>query len=482
MTRILSQYVSLETAVLGLFELILSFVIIAVFLNVTPGALSVLGPMEPDPMALGPMALGPLASGPLASGPLASGPLAPGIASNLTNLAAVFALITAGIATTIGLYRPDVCLERRRLVVSAAAAGIVAFPILLLVSGGFHIDLTCWVIVWLALALAVCQVGVLAMHFAFSAVVRRDGMVRRVLILGSERHTSRLADMLHHRRFRLFEPLTHSAVATLSPGHLRQQRVWAVVVTDHHGLEPNAAALLDSKLRGARVLSATAFHERHLGRIDLDNVDASWLLCAEGFAHGRLTKATKRGLDLAVSLSLLVLTLPVMLVTALLIKLDTPGPVLYRQRRLGLHGEVFTLLKFRSMRVDAEPGGDPRWAQHQDPRITRVGRVIRPLRIDELPQLMNVWFGQMSMIGPRPERPHFVEQLSRVIPLYDQRSYVKPGITGWAQVNYPYGASVEDAREKLAYDLFYVKNQSVLLDLLILFATVRVILFREGAR
>ena len=171
-----------------------------------------------------------------------------------------------------------------------------------------------------------------------------------------------------------------------------------------------------------------------------------------------------------------------MLLTAVLIRIDSRGPVLYRQRRTGLHGGSFTLLKFRSMTFDAEQGGDPRWASQQDPRITRVGNFIRPMRIDELPQLINVLRGEMSMIGPRPERPHFVEQLAQAIPLYSVRSYVKPGITGWAQVNYPYGASVEDARQKLSYDLYYVKNRSLLLDLLILFATIRVILFREGAR
>jgi sugar transferase (PEP-CTERM system associated) len=328
----------------------------------------------------------------------------------------------------------------------------------------------------------VWQAGILATHLAFSAVVRRDGMVRRVLILGSERRTVRLADMLRSRRVRLFEPVVASAVPALSPDHLRQQRIWGIIVADQGEAEPAAATLLDSKLRGARVLSVTTFYERHLGRIDLDSVDSHWLLCADGFTQGLLTKVLKRFLDVVVSLSLLVLTLPVMLVTALLIKLDSPGPVLYRQQRLGLHGKVFTLCKFRSMRVDAEAGGKPRWAQHRDPRVTRVGRFIRPMRIDELPQLINVLLGEMSMIGPRPERPHFVEQLSRVIPLYRQRAYVKPGITGWAQVNYPYGASVEDAREKLAYDLYYVKNRSLLLDVLILFATVRVILFREGAR
>jgi exopolysaccharide biosynthesis polyprenyl glycosylphosphotransferase len=195
-----------------------------------------------------------------------------------------------------------------------------------------------------------------------------------------------------------------------------------------------------------------------------------------------MADAIKRGFDIAVSLALLLLTLPLMMLTALLIRIDSPGSVLYRQRRVGLHGEQFTLLKFRSMTVDAEQGGDPRWATQQDPRITRVGSFIRSMRIDELPQLLNVLRGEMSMIGPRPERPHFVNQLARIIPFYRERSYVKPGITGWAQVNYPYGASVEDARQKLAYDLYYVKNRSLLLDLLILLATVRVILFREGAR
>ena len=190
----------------------------------------------------------------------------------------------------------------------------------------------------------------------------------------------------------------------------------------------------------------------------------------------------KRATDLVVSVALLVATLPLIGLTALLVRLETPGPVFYRQQRVGLYGKPFTLFKFRSMRLDAEAAGSPRWAQRQDPRITRVGAFIRPMRIDELPQLINVLRGEMSMIGPRPERPHFVEQLGRVIPFYHQRSYVKPGLTGWAQVNFPYGASVEDAREKLSYDLYYVKNRNMLLDLMILVATIRVILFREGAR
>jgi exopolysaccharide biosynthesis polyprenyl glycosylphosphotransferase len=190
---------------------------------------------------------------------------------------------------------------------------------------------------------------------------------------------------------------------------------------------------------------------------------------------------TRRVCDVLCSLLLLVMTLPVLLIVACLIKLDSRGPVLYRQHRVGLHGRTFSLLKFRSMRVDAEAGG-PCWAAKQDPRVTRIGAFIRATRLDETPQLLNVLFGEMSLVGPRPERPHFAEQLSRVIPRYDERTNVLPGITGWAQINYPYGASVEDARAKLTYDLFYIENRAVLLDLRILIATVPVVLFCKGAR
>ncbi len=202
MTRILAQYVSLETAALGLFELILSFAIIEAFLIVVPGVLPELGP------------------------------IAPSLDANLTNVAVIFAVVTAAIATTIGLYRPEVCLERRRLVVTAAVAGIVAFPILLLLSGTLHIGLTRWVIFWLALVLLVWQAGILATHFAFSAVVRRDGMIRRVLILGPDRRSARLAETLRSRRVRMFEPVVAAAVPAISPDHLRRQRVWGVIVAD----------------------------------------------------------------------------------------------------------------------------------------------------------------------------------------------------------------------------------------------------------
>ena len=187
-------------------------------------------------------------------------------------------------------------------------------------------------------------------------------------------------------------------------------------------------------------------------------------------------------MDLTISATFLLFTLPLCVLVAIAIKLDSPGPIFYRQERVGLNGGVFQLWKFRSMRADAERDGTPRWASTVDDRVTRVGRFIRLVRIDEIPQVINVLSGDMSFIGPRPERPFFVEQLRELLPNYDLRHRVRPGITGWAQVNYPYGASIEDASRKLAYDLFYLKKNDVLLDLAFLMQTVRVVLFAQGAR
>jgi exopolysaccharide biosynthesis polyprenyl glycosylphosphotransferase len=216
-------------------------------------------------------------------------------------------------------------------------------------------------------------------------------------------------------------------------------------------------------------------------RIDLDQFVPGWLRDAPGLACGRLQQAARRGIDILESLALIVLTLPVLIVTAIAIRLESPGPVLFRQERIGLDGAPFVLLKFRSMRTDAERDG-PAWATQQDPRVTRIGRLLRRLRIDELPQLINVLKGEMSLVGPRPERPHFVAQLDAAIPNFAARTRVKPGITGWAQVNFPYGASIEDARQKLSYDLYYVMHRSLWLDFIIVLATIRVVLFQVGSR
>jgi sugar transferase (PEP-CTERM system associated) len=241
--------------------------------------------------------------------------------------------------------------------------------------------------------------------------------------------------------------------------------------------------LLRVKTTGVQVCEISTFLERETGRVDLQSVNPSWLIFSDGFSSGRLFSGMfKRAFDVAVSLLLLVFALPVILLTALAIKLESPGPAFYRQRRVGLYNQSFEILKLRSMRQDAEVAGKAVWAAQHDARITRIGRFIRKVRIDELPQCWSVLKGEMSFVGPRPERPQFVAELERELPYYAERHMVKPGITGWAQINYPYGASVEDSRHKLEYDLYYAKNYSPFLDLLILLQTLRVVLWPVGAR
>jgi sugar transferase (PEP-CTERM system associated) len=234
-------------------------------------------------------------------------------------------------------------------------------------------------------------------------------------------------------------------------------------------------------MSGVRVFDLSTFFERVRGQVRIDSLKASWLIYGDGFRQNWGRSFVKRCSDLLVASVLLVLAAPVMLVTALLILLEDGAPIFYRQERVGQSGKTFKVIKFRSMRRDAERDGKPRWASNADDRVTRVGRFIRRARIDELPQLINVILGEMSLVGPRPERPYFVDQLTREIPFYAVRHCVKPGVTGWAQVRYQYGASVDDAVQKLQYDLYYVKNHNLVLDTLVLFETVRVVLTGEGA-
>lgn len=243
------------------------------------------------------------------------------------------------------------------------------------------------------------------------------------------------------------------------------------------------ADLLRVKTTGVHVNDLSSFLERETGRVDLDSLNPSWLIFSDGFSAGRrLSGMGKRLFDIVVSAAILILTAPLVLATAMLVRLESRGPALFRQRRVGLYGQPFEIVKLRSMRQDAEVGGVAVWARKDDPRVTRVGAVIRKLRIDELPQAWSVLKGEMSFVGPRPERPQFVADLEARLPFYAERHMVKPGITGWAQINYPYGASIEDSRQKLEYDLYYAKNYSPFLDVLILLQTMRVILFPEGAR
>jgi len=240
--------------------------------------------------------------------------------------------------------------------------------------------------------------------------------------------------------------------------------------------------LLECRLRGIGVEEWPSFYEKQTGKILVTDLRPSWLIFCDGFVNTYRTQAIKRAIDIILALVGLALTLPVMVVVALLIKLDSVGAILFRQERVGQHGKIFILNKFRSMRANAERASGPVWASVRDPRITRVGRFLRKTRLDELPQLFNVLLGDMSFIGPRPERPDFLRVLQRRIPFYAGRLAVKPGITGWAQIRHPYAASVEETQEKLQYDLYYIKNLSLFLDLLILLQTIQVVLFTRGAR
>jgi sugar transferase (PEP-CTERM system associated) len=255
-----------------------------------------------------------------------------------------------------------------------------------------------------------------------------------------------------------------------------------VALTERRSGSMPLRQLLDCKLAGIKVYDLNTHFEKTLGQIRVDYLNASWLIFGDGFNQGALRTFVKRVFDIVCAALLFVVAAPVMAVTAILIRLESPGPVLYRQERVGLNNRTFFVTKFRSMRADAEKDGKPRWASANDDRITRVGHVIRRLRIDELPQIFNVLKGEMSLVGPRPERPYFVEQLTQKIPFYAVRHSVKPGVTGWAQVRYAYGATVEDSQEKLQYDLYYVKNHTLFLDLVVLLETVGVVLTGKGAR
>jgi sugar transferase (PEP-CTERM system associated) len=340
--------------------------------------------------------------------------------------------------------------------------------------------------------------GILAWRLVFNKVVTLP-FGERILIVGTDAPAQTLARLvLAQRDFpyeivgfivddprRVGEPVVNPRVIG-TPADIDQlvatrgvSRIF-VGLTDRRGTLP-VGELLRAKLRGVRVEDVSTVYERMTGKLLVEDLRPSWLIFSDGFRASRLTRQTKRGFDLLLAAIGLIVASPLMLLTALAVWIESRGAVLYRQDRVGQNGATFTLYKFRSMRADAEQG-TPVWARPVDDRVTRVGRVIRRARLDELPQLWNVLRGDMSFVGPRPERPFFVAQLVERFPLYEQRHAVRPGITGWAQVKYRYGASMEDSLEKLRYDLYYVKHLSVAFDLTILFDTVKVVLFAKGAR
>jgi sugar transferase (PEP-CTERM system associated) len=353
----------------------------------------------------------------------------------------------------------------------------------------------------LAIALSLGFALVMGSRMLFLQLVEVEALKRRVLILGAGTRAAQIHNQMRRRTdrrgFCVMGYMPHADEAIAIPAEhlihrnlplqtivLREQIDEVVVGFDDRRGHLPMDELLECRQMGVTITDLTSFFERESGRLQLTVLDPSWLVFSGGFNATPLRQLSKRCFDLAAASLLLLLCWPLMLLEALAIRLESgPGqPILYRQERVGAHGCTFLLLKFRSMRTDAERDGVARWAAKNDDRVTRVGRISRKLRVDELPQLWNVLKGDMSIVGPRPERPQFVADLASQIRYYSLRHCLKPGLAGWAQLSYPYGATVEEAAEKLKYDLFYVKNHNLLLDLLILIQTVEVVLFGRGAR
>ena len=351
----------------------------------------------------------------------------------------------------------------------------------------------------LAMALVIGFLGVAMLRLIVDRVFKTDVFRRRVLVFGAGEN----ADLINSRLRRRADRQSFVVVGFLpvpdQPVHVSEKlllntdfslseiaewlQVFEIVVApdERRGALP-MEEMLKCAQRGITVTDISTFFEREAGMIKLNVVDPSWLAFSGGFDHSMPRRLSKRFFDLTAACALLLVAWPFMLVVAVCIALESRGPILYRQTRIGENGRSFELVKFRSMRVDAEADGVARWASQDDDRTTRVGRIIRLSRLDELPQLFNILRGDMSFVGPRPERPQFVDMLSQEVRYYNVRHCVKPGLTGWAQLRYPYGASVRDAEEKLTFDLFYVKNHGLVFDLMILLQTVEVVLFHRGSR
>lgn len=410
--------------------------------------------------------------------------------------AVLFAMVMVLIMTAFGMYNSELRAGIRVIamrITASFAVGFLAmsqlfylFPHLFLGRGAF------------LFSMLFALLGVIFARVAFIKWSHLNAFKNRILVLGSGSRAAKVELLMKSlsasRSSQVvgYLPLQGSHHYVEHSRVLRDTARLSEVVTKYNiheivlavrdrrdgGLPVNE--LLECKIRGINIIELSSFFERENGQLQLESLNASWIILSEGFKQGLARDTVKRIFDLSVSLVFMVLSLPAMALTALAIYLESGGPVLYRQERVGQHGKSFTIMKFRSMRTDAEQDGKPRWAGKNDDRTTRVGRFIRRVRLDELPQLFNVFMGDMSFVGPRPERPFFVGELSQKIPYYNTRHTVKPGITGWAQVRYAYGASVEDAIEKLQYDLYYVKNHTLFLDMMVLFQTLQVVLWGKG--
>ena len=410
---------------------------------------------------------------------------------------AAFTIGMVIVMSSMGLYDWDAWDDRQPVGARLAGAFLLGFSILVLVSYLWPSVVPAPTV--LGGTVAVALLGTWLVRAAFRRSNSLGSFKSRVLVLGTG---SRVAPLAEHARrngnneivgYVSLRPSTHyvppSSVLTLIPGetilslaekHSIDQIV--VAIRDRRGGGLPVQQLLECKARGIKVVELATYFEREYRQVMLESLNPSWMVLGDGFRQDIVNRGVKRIFDLIAGSTLLVVALPVIFISGLFIYLESGGPVFYRQKRVGRGGRIFTLYKLRSMRQDAECDGTAHWARRNDDRVTAVGRFIRKWRIDELPQVFNVLRGEMSVIGPRPERPPFVQQLEKQIPYYALRHSAKPGITGWAQVRYPYGASVDDAVEKLQYDLYYVKNRCLFLDVMILLATIEVVVWGRGAR
>jgi sugar transferase (PEP-CTERM system associated) len=421
-----------------------------------------------------------------------------GEAAPLWSKAALFAAVMGVSLIASGLYQQNLREGMLRM------GGRLAASLLL---GGLGVAVVVYVVPELylgrgvlVLAGGLAFLGLLTCRSAFSMITGQEGLRSRVLVLGTGQRAAALASMqrkgegfgmdvvgylrLGNEATCVPEPLVLEREGESLCRMARRMGVDELVVAleDRRNVLP-VEDLLKCRLNGTNVTELPTFLERETGKVKLDLIHPSWLTYTPGFFHrGLIRRIIKRFLDITGALALLPVAAPLMGLTALAIFLESGSPVLFRQSRVGEGGRTFTLLKFRSMRADAEKDGQARWAAENDPRITPLGRFLRTYRLDELPQLFNILRGDMSFVGPRPERPEFEVDLQRELPYYPERHLVKPGLTGWAQISYPYGASKTDAFEKLQYDLYYVKNFSLVLDLMILLQTAEIVLWGKGAR
>lgn len=418
-------------------------------------------------------------------------------AANFFASAAAFSLITSFSMAVFGLYHLD----------GKSTASTTASRLVMAVMFGYGFATQLFVLVpelevdgrTLALAAVSATVMIITIRTLTFGTFELSFLESRLLLLGEEAlgKECRLAvDFIFPTKYNIvgFIPLERDEYTTASSANIpageslfevaKKHRVNEIIVCaqNRRGSKFPLDQLLECRLNGIRITGAAEFFEREACQIRVNSLYPSRLIFGDGFNQSRFRSARKRLFDVSVSALIFIASLPVMVLTALCIFLEDKGPVIYRQERVGKDGKTFCVLKFRSMRLDAEKSETPQWAAANDSRTTRIGRIIRKLRIDELPQLVNVMKGEMSFVGPRPERPYFVQQLTEKVPYYSMRHSIKPGITGFAQVRYQYGASVEDAIQKLQYDLYYVKNNGMFLDLLILIETMQVVLFAKGSR